>query len=124
MVLLDTSVWLQYLGGREPYLSHVPQLLTQGAVLGHDFVYGELLIGDRGTRATLLALLEKIIAAPTVPHGEIVRFVRHRQLQAQGLGWIDAHLLAAALVTHARLWTADAALQGAAATLGVAYSVG
>jgi predicted nucleic acid-binding protein len=124
MVLLDTSIWLQYLGGREPYLSHARQLLTQGAVLGHDLVYGELLIGDRGTRATLLALLEKITVAPTVPHGEIVRFVRDRQLRAQGLSWIDAHLLAAVLVTHARLWTADAALQAAAVALGAAYSAG
>jgi predicted nucleic acid-binding protein len=121
MVLLDTSIWLRYLRGEEPVLTITRQLLTRGAVLSHDFVYGELLIGDRGTRTTLLALLAQIPAAPTVAHPEMVTFVRQRKLLAQGLGWIDTHLLAAALVTHATLWTTDGPLERAATTLGVAY---
>src|SRR5262247_4170148 len=110
MVLVDSSVWVRYLAGEEPYLTHARDLFTQDAVLGHELVYGELLIGDRGTRSGLLADLHTVKSAPTVSHDEVVQFVRTRRLMARGIGWIDVHLLAATLVTHARLWTADTAL--------------
>jgi len=39
----------------EPHASELDQLLARDEVLGHDFVYGELLIGDRGRHGKLLA---------------------------------------------------------------------
>jgi len=57
----------------------------------------------------------------TVPHIEVVTFVRARNLHGRGIGWIDAHLLAAALVADVRLWTADARLAELASELAVAY---
>jgi predicted nucleic acid-binding protein len=52
---------------------------------------------------------------------EVVAFVRGRQLHGRGIGWIDAHLLAAALVADVPLWTADERLAGLARELGVYY---
>jgi predicted nucleic acid-binding protein len=124
MVLIDTSIWLRFLADRAPEAEHAEYLMRQQAILGHDLVYGELLIGDRGTRSPLLERLTKAIAAPTVTHDKMISFVRDRRLMAQGLSWIDAHLLAAALVAHARLWTADDALQQAAIGLGIGYQIG
>jgi len=121
MILFDTSVWLRYLRGEEPYESHARELLTRDSVLSHDLVYGELLIGNRGSRTALLADLRQIPSAPTVAHREMVGFVQDRRLLAQGLSWIDAHVLAATLLVHARVWTADEALQRAATALGIAY---
>jgi len=57
----------------------------------------------------------------TVPHREIVEFVRHRNLHGRGVGWIDVHLLASALVGRLYLWTADSRLSAMATELGVAY---
>jgi hypothetical protein len=54
VVLVHTSVWIRFLAGREPYASKLDGLLSNDEVLGHDFVYGELLIGDRGGRDKLL----------------------------------------------------------------------
>ena len=51
MVLVDTSIWIRFLAGTEPYAGELDRLLADDEVLGHDFVYGELLIGDRGGRA-------------------------------------------------------------------------
>jgi predicted nucleic acid-binding protein len=55
VVLVDTSIWIRFLAGTEPYASELDRLLSGDEVLGHDFVYGELLIGDRRGRAKLLA---------------------------------------------------------------------
>jgi hypothetical protein len=41
MVLVDTSVWIRFLAGTEPYASELDRLLASDEVLGHDFVYGE-----------------------------------------------------------------------------------
>ena len=43
------------------------------------------------------------------------------RLHGSGIGWVDAHLLASALVGRLRLWTTDPALATAAKELGVAY---
>jgi predicted nucleic acid-binding protein len=90
-------------------------------VAGHELVYGELLIGDRGDRRKLLAAYERIHRALTVPHDEVVRFVRERDLHGRGVGWIDIHLLASALVGRLQVWTADPRFAAIAVELGVGY---
>src|SRR6516225_1736136 len=100
IVLVDTSVWIRFLSNRTPYASKLDGLLSRDEVSGHEFVYGQLLIGDKGGRKKLLANFEQMHQAPAVSHGEVVEFVRERQLQGRGIGWIDAHLLASALVGH------------------------
>jgi predicted nucleic acid-binding protein len=51
----------------------------------------------------------------------VIEFVRHRKLNGRGIGWVDVHLLASALVSRVRLWTADSRLDAVAAELRVAY---
>ena len=121
MVLVDTCVWIHVLGGREPYASAVPGLLDRDEVFGHDLVYGELLIGDNGSRRKFLSEYRLIPQAPMVDHSDVVALVHLRGLHGRGLSWIDAHLLASALVSHSELWTADEALADAAKDLRVAY---
>lgn len=120
-VLVDTSVWIRFLSNRAPYAADLEELLTRDEVCGHDFVYGELLIGDVGGRKQLLEDYEQMHQAPVVPHSEVVAFVRSRRLHGRGIGWIDAHLLASSLVGRLKLWTTDPRLAGLAADLGVAY---
>jgi predicted nucleic acid-binding protein len=120
-VLVDTSVWIRFLSNRAPYAAELDALLSRDEVSGHDFVYGELLVGDKGARRQLLANYALMDQAPVVPHVEVVAFVRDRKLHGRGIGWIDAHLLASALVGHLRLWTVDPALATLAKELGSAY---
>jgi hypothetical protein len=121
MVLVDTSVWIRSLAGREPYMAELDTLLGTDEVAGHELVYGELLMGDRGGRRKLLAAYELIHQASSVPHREVVAFARDRDLHGRGVGWIDIHLLASALVGRFQLWTADESLAAIAKELGVAY---
>ena len=120
-VLVDTSVWIRFLANRSPYAAGLDALLSRDEVTGHEFVYGELLMGDRGARQALLSNYELMDQAPLVRNAEVVAFVRQRKLNGRGIGWIDAHLLASALVEGLRLWTADSPLATVATELGIAY---
>ncbi len=121
IVLVDTSVWIRFLSNRPPYAAELDALLSRDEVSAHDFVFGELLIGDRGGRKQLLADYGRMHQAPVVPHEEIVEFVHDRRLHGRGVGWIDAHLLASALVGRLRLWTTDPRLATLAKELGINY---
>jgi predicted nucleic acid-binding protein len=121
MILVDTSVWIRFLANRPPYAAELDRLLDLDEVTGHEFVYGELLIGDRGGRRKLLAAYERMHQAATIPHRDVVEFVRARGLHGRGVGWIDVHLLASAVVGRLRIWTADPRFAAMAEDLGVAY---
>jgi predicted nucleic acid-binding protein len=116
MILVDTSIWIDH--GRH---RHAPLVawLTEGMVLGHPFVQGELACGQMPRRAEVLALLEQLPPAVVVHHREMLQFVDRHRLMGQGLGWIDLHLLASALASRATLATRDGRLARAARSLGV-----
>jgi predicted nucleic acid-binding protein len=121
IVLVDTSVWIRFLSNRAPYAAELDELLSRDEVSGHDFIYGELLVGDAGGRKQLLADYSQMHHAPVVPHGEVVAFVRDRRLHGRGIGWVDVHLLASALVGRLKVWTTDPRLATVAKELGIAY---
>ena len=121
MVLVDTSVWIRFLANRIPYGVELDRLLERDEAAGHDLVYGELLIGDGGGRSQLLKSYALIQQVPAVAHAEVVSFVRSHKLHGRGIGWIDVHLLASALVARLELWTTDPALATIAKELGISY---
>lgn len=116
MILVDTSVWVEHLRAGEPRLV---SLLEAGEVLCHPFVVGELACGNLRQRNEILGLLQQLPSAPLLDQGEVLALVDSARLAGAGLGWIDVHLLGAARVERAGLWTRDRRLAGAAARLGV-----
>jgi predicted nucleic acid-binding protein len=123
VVLIDTSVWIRFLMGREPFLRELKRLLAVGDAAGHDLVYGELLIGDLGGRKKVLSDYDSLFQAAIVPHSDVVAFVEGRNLHGRGVGWIDVSLLASAIVSGLKLWTADPRLSVMANEFGVDYRV-
>src|SRR5215472_13975077 len=121
IVLVDTSVWIRFLANRTPEAPKLDGLLSRDEVSGHEYVYGELLIGATTGRTQLLANYEQMHRAPVVPHADVVTFVGERRLHGRGIGWIDAHLLASALVGRLKLWTTDPRLMAVAKELGIVY---
>jgi predicted nucleic acid-binding protein len=121
MVLVDTSVWIRFLANRMPFAAELDRMLERDEAAGHDLVYGELLIGNSGGRNQLLTSYDLIHRVPAVCHADVTVFVRSRKLHGRGIGWIDAHLLASALVADTSLWTADEHLARLAGELGIAY---
>jgi len=107
MILVDTSVWIRFLGNHAPYAERLGALLDLGELTGG--------------RTKLLASYEKMHQASLVPHGDVVAFAHARHLHGRGLGWIDVHLLASAIVGHLQLWTVDHSLAALAGEFGVAW---
>lgn len=122
-MLVDTSVWIRFLAGESPYTAELERLLGSEEVAGHELIYGELLVGDRGSRNQLLSDYERMWQASMIPHHEVVIFVRERRLHGRGIGWIDVHLLASAIVERLRLWTADQRFAAIAKELGLGYDM-
>ena len=119
MILADTSVWIDHFRSRDGTLEHA---LTEGEVLIHPFVLGELACGNFKNRAEILDLLRQLPPAREATDEETLTFIDRRRLMGRGIGYVDAHLLAAALLTKsARLWTRDKRLSAIAAELGVGF---
>lgn len=92
MILVDTSIWIDHLRTGDPELG---DLLREGQVLGHPWVTGELAVGNLSRREEILGLLHNLPQATVATDDEVLAFIDHRQLFGLGIGYVDAHLLAA-----------------------------
>lgn len=109
MILADTSVWVDHLRRGDPVLTH---LLEAGEILVHPFVIGELALGHLEPRGDILRNLSYLPQAVVAAHDEVLHFIAERRLFGLGIGYVDAHLLAAAQLTpDAGLWTHDRRLR-------------
>ncbi len=118
MILVDTSVWVDHLRSGDPRLS---ALLEEARVLVHPWVTGELALGQLSRRREILGLLNHLPQARVATEAEVMTLVETRRLYGTGIGYVDAHLLAATLLTaDASLWTRDRRLAAAAADLRIA----
>lgn len=63
--------------------------------------------------------LQRLPSAPEVSHSETLDLIVDRELAGCGIGWVDAHLLASALVAGCGLGTLDTRLRAVASGLGV-----
>lgn len=120
MVLVDTSVWVDHLRRGMVGLD-LP--LSEGQVLCHPFIIGELACGNLKNRSDILSLLRTLPGVRSAEDDEVLQFIEKRRLMGKGLGYIDAHLLASSFLSHVPLWTLDKRLGDAAATLGVRYPI-
>jgi predicted nucleic acid-binding protein len=59
--------------------------------------------------------------ATVVEHEEVMQFIENYSLMGKGLGYIDMHLLASAILTKVLLWTLDKKLHQVSLKLGLAY---
>ena len=118
MVLVDTAIWVLHLKKGDARLK---SLLEDGEVLCHPFIIGELACGNLKNRVEILSLLQALPQAKVAGHDEIMEFIEIHDLAGTGLGYVDVHLLASALLSKAPLWTADRSLSTAAEKLGIRF---
>lgn len=118
MILVDSSVWVDYLRHGDATLA---ALLNRSRVLGHPLVFGELALGNLRQRAMIHESLQNLPQAVVARDDEVVRLIGAMQLFGKGIGYVDAHLLAAVRLTPgSRLWTRDKRLRALADMHGLA----
>jgi predicted nucleic acid-binding protein len=114
VILADTSVWVDHFRRRNAKLV---QLLEAQDILTHPFVIGELALGHLESRSVILHALLDLPQAIMGGHDEVLEFI-NKSLFGQGLGYVDAHLLASTRLTEgAGLWTLDKRLHRVAEKL-------
>ena len=118
MVLVDTSVWVAHL--RRGHIG-LEALLSEGHVVCHPFIVGELACGNLKNRSEILSLLQALPLATPAEHEEVMQFIENYSLMGKGLGYIDMHLLASAILSRVPLWTLDKKLKQVSLKLGLAY---
>jgi len=95
-------------------------LLNEARVVCHPFIIGELACGNLQNRSEILVLLQALPQAIKAEHEEVLQFIENNRLMGKGLGYVDLHLLASALLTKIPLWTLDQKLQAVAVKLELA----
>ena len=117
MILVDTSLWVDHLRRGDRRLT---ALLVDGDVACHPMVIGELALGTLRKRARLLGYLSALPSLTVAEHDEVLELIESRRLMRTGVGWVDVHLLASALLAGVPIWTRDGVLATQAARLGIA----
>jgi len=118
MILADTSIWIDYLRGRN---SEMQAHVQNGKIVTHPFVIAEIALGSLKNRSKTLALMDMLEQVNVANLSEVRRMIEARSLYSQGIGLTDVHLLASCLLTPGtRLWTSDSALKRVARLLGTA----
>ncbi|WP_246669297.1 MULTISPECIES: type II toxin-antitoxin system VapC family toxin [unclassified Bradyrhizobium] len=121
MVLADTSIWIDHFRRSDLRLA---QLLERGDVAMHPFVIGELLLGRVPKIAEMIDDLNTLPKATMASTDEVLKFIAVRGLPGSGIGYVDAHLLAAvALTPETAIWTRDKRLLAAAQSLSLAAEI-
>lgn len=125
MILADTSVWIDYLrsGGR-PGNNEMRKQLGDGNIVIHPFVIAELALGSLGQRANTLALLDLLPQVRVAQLSELRLTLEVRHLYNQGIGLLDASLIASVFLNpFTLLWTRDKQLRRVAEALGIHASL-
>jgi predicted nucleic acid-binding protein len=91
--------------------------------LCHPCVIGELACGNLKNRSEILGTLKELASVPTIDLNEYMLFLDQNRLYGAGIGFVDVHLLASALLADATLGTADKRLKEIAADPGIAHSL-
>lgn len=122
MILIDTSIWIDHLRAGD---AELVALLNSAQILSHPFVVGELACGNLRSRDEVLTLMGELPQVTVATDAEVLYFIEQHELMGRGIGYIDAHMLAAvSLATPARLWTRDKRLDAVVVDLGLAFDGG
>jgi len=118
MVLVDTSVWVSHLRDGNAELAN---LLNDGSVLCHPLIVGELACGNLKDRALILSFLQFLPMSIEAEHDEVLSFIDDNRLMGKGVGYVDVHLIASAILMGVSLWTLDKKLAQVADSLHIKY---
>ncbi len=117
MFLVDSSIWIDHLRNTN---SSLQELLIEDGVLCHTAIIGEIALGNLKHRKEVISLLMALPKAAVAQTAEVFSLIENHRLHGTGIGWVDAHLLASAKLSHCSLWTFDKMLNKAAIKMAIA----
>ena len=118
MIIVDANIWIDHFRLADP---HLAELAAERHLRMHPYTIGELALGNFADHAKIVAQLEKLPPANVASHPNLMRFMVAHELSGTGIGYVDCHLLASALLMSGRVWTRDKRLANQASRLGINY---
>lgn len=116
-LLADTSIWVDHLRGGLPALQDA---LMDNEIVCHPFIIGEIALGSLKDRETVLGLLSGLPQLDMAEPSDIRHMIDAKGLYSRGIGYVDAALIASALIRpRVRIWTKDKRLSAVAEELGI-----
>ena len=123
MIVVDTSIWIDLFRFRSEATVLALRRPAE-PLLMHEFVVGELALGDFRDRSNVFRWLRTFRKAPVASPEEVHELIDKQPLYGTGIGYVDAHLLASTLlVEDGRLWSRDRRLATVAERLGIRASM-
>jgi hypothetical protein len=110
MVLIDTSVWIEYFKNTLVQKEHMKKLIEERDVIMPDIIAGELLQGAKGQRErTIIEMYYENLIHPDIASLFIKAgtYSIENRLTDKGVGLIDAAIIVTAIETKAAVWTLD-----------------
>jgi predicted nucleic acid-binding protein len=109
MIILDTSILIEYLKKNNDYIKVVDKLLLDKQVLAFDFIFGELLQGARQNEFEKLLTLWELLPKVNLPNVGFYagKLSFDNKLKDSGIGLIDCAIIYATVETGSKLWTLD-----------------
>ena len=111
MILVDTSVWIEYFRKNQDYMEELQSMLAHRMIITLEPVFSELLYGARGKRDKRLItsywdLLprSRFGASSMIQAAEYANIQNFQQL---GIGLMDALIILATINGDHLLWTLD-----------------
>jgi predicted nucleic acid-binding protein len=110
MIILDTSVWIEYLRNNPQFFPLVSKLLENREIMAVECVFGELLQGIKNNfeRETILGFWTHLPKANyenlTIEAGI---YSAKNKLPENGVGLIDAVILMYGIKSNSKIWTLD-----------------
>jgi predicted nucleic acid-binding protein len=110
MIIIDTSVWIEFLKQKTIYTPKITELLENREVFAVEFIFGELLQGARNKRE------KKIITdywknLPKCSQEnvwiEAGNYSSENKLFSKGIGLIDCAIIVSARKHQAKIWSLD-----------------
>lgn len=113
MIVVDTSVWIEFFRTNPTYFEPVAALLERRELVGLPWVFGELIQRAKSRREVeVLSQTWNFIPKPEQPLLERAWIIAGTESfkgkwTSKGIGLIDAAILAVALELNLKVWTLD-----------------
>ena len=109
MIILDTSVWIEYLKRNPDYKAVIDDFLREGKILAFDFVFGELMQGAKEHERVKITGLWEILPKVNISGIGFYsgKYSMENKLREKGVGLVDCSIIYATINTDSKLWTLD-----------------
>jgi len=110
MIILDTSIWIEFLKNNPVYYSAVKDLLENRKILAIECIFGELLQGAKNKREIeIISLYWENLPKATIDNGwiEAGKYSSINKLTSIGVGIIDSFIIVTARKVNAPIWSLD-----------------